>query len=425
MNKVNTLEQPQIYHLKNGLRVIIDPVDFFETVSIGFWVLTGSMLEDEHNNGYSHLIEHMLFKGTSHRTYLDIAKDVDKVGGYINAYTTREYTCYYINIVGKYLKYALDILSDMVMNSLFETDELENEKRVIIEEIRMYEDTPEELIQDNFIASVWKNHPIGRPIIGTEKIIEHAEKDKVIHFWKHYYTASNIIITLSGNVNIQETIQFLEKLEFSDSSNHRKAIAPANLKYNIEYQEKKLEQVYLCMGFPGIPNNHPDRYSYHLFSNMMASGSSSILFLELREKRGLCYSITSFNPAFKNEGIFAIFSSTSPQSLYELLSITLEQLETIKHKGVDEETLLLAKEHVKGNIIFSRESLEARMSRLASNEIVFGRQIPYHEIIKKIEEVSLEDIQKVIDNTLKQNKMSLYTLGTKGHSKILQKLKLI
>jgi predicted Zn-dependent peptidase len=417
-------QQVEKITLDNGLRILLEKVDFFDTVSIGFWINVGSKDELAEENGYAHFIEHMLFKGTEQRNSTQIAKEIDRVGGYLNAFTTREYTCFYVNMVAKHYKIGIDILADMLLNSLFEEIELEREKQVVLEEIRMYDDAPDQLVHDLFIENIWKNHSLGRPIMGTLENISEITRDKLLGFYQTNYHAENVVVSIAGNFDREKVLSLLSELPFPSQKQEKHKEDDLNMHFGVAHTQKKIEQVYSCWGFQGIPNYDPNRYRLFVFSTAFGGGTSSRLYQEIREKLGLCYAVYSFNSSFSNSGVFGIYSVTNPKNLKTLITAIKQQSELLIKEGISEEELDIAKEQIKGNIIFSKESLEARMNRNAKNEIIFGRDISYKEAIKNIDEVSTGDVVKIAKYLFESGNSSFYSVGPRGHQTSLKDIKL-
>lgn len=401
--------------LDNGIEVICDKLDFFQTFSMGFWVRIGSIFESESTNGYTHLLEHMLFKGTEKRNYLDISIEIDQVGGYINAFTEQENTCFYVNLTKEYLNLGVDILSDMITNSKLDENELEKEKQVAIEELKMYEDSPDELISDLFYKNLWKNHPLGRPIIGNISNIQNATRDKLTYFLKNFYTSNNLVISISGNFDQKQLLKELESIPFSTGKKNCYPQEPlvANLKSG--HHVKDLEQVYFHFGFQALNRHHPKRYVGSLLNLILGGGSSSRLFLEIREKLGLCYSIYSFYRLFEDNGVLAVGSSTSVDNYKSVLQVTMNEIEKLNKHGITGEELNRAKEQVKGNIIFGQENLESRMNRNAKSYIYYNRTLSKEEIFAEIDKITVTDVNDLINDTLHLDNYSFFSLGPDEH----------
>jgi predicted Zn-dependent peptidase len=383
--------------LPNGITIVTESIPYFPTISMGLWLKTGGRHENELNNGISHFIEHMLFKGTSKRTAFDIAKDMDAVGGTINAFTGKEYTCFYARTLRKDMDLAFDILSDMHKHSLFSDDEIEKEKYVIMQEVKMIEDNPEEYIYDMFNASYFMGHPLGLPILGKEENIERFTRDALIEHLETYYSTDNLIITATGRINHDVFVEKVEKL-FCDAKKsdvqQMSMIEPVPYK-NTNIYERDLEHMYLCIGTKGVSQIDKRRYALYVLNAIMGGSMSSHLFQEVREKRGLVYNIYSYVNCYHDTGTFGISTSTSRESFKEVLTLIKEEIGRIRDNGITENELAFSKEHIKGNLFISLESSEARMGRLAKNEIYFGEYIPLKETIREIDSIKKSEVDRI------------------------------
>lgn len=408
------------HRLDNGITVICDHEDFFKTFSLGFWIKAGSIHENKNNNGYTHLLEHMLFKGTRKRSYLDISNQIDAAGGHLNAFTERENTCFYVHLMSQHQELGVDILCDMVSNSVIDAQELEKEKMVVIEEIKMYDDTPEELIHDLFTAHIWKNHPLGYPILGPINNIQNANRNNVFSFFQQFYNPENMVVSISGNFNKKELLKQLEQLQFHHTTKDFKYTIPEKFETNFTSActAKELEQIHFIFGFPAYSRKNPARYALFLLNNILGGGSSSRLFLEVREKLGMAYSIYSFHSLYQDGGILGISSSTSLENYKQVLETISSEIQELINKGITDLELRRAKEQLKGGIAFSRENLESRMNRNAKYEINYNRHLPYEEIIDNIEKVKLNEVNEMIINIFKPEIFAYYSLGPKEHSDI-------
>ncbi len=383
--------------LSNGINIITESIQYFPTVSIGLWLKTGGRHENELNNGISHFIEHMLFKGTSKRTAFDIAKDMDAVGGTINAFTGKEYTCFYARTLRKDMNLAFDILSDMHKHSLFNYDDIEKEKYVVMQEVKMIEDNPEEFIYDMFNASYFGSHPLGLPILGKEENIEQFTRDDLVKHLEKYYSPDRLIITATGRINHDAFVEKVEEV-FSDVKKHNiqdgPEVGPVP-NHNINIYERDLEHVYLCIGTKGVSQLDKRRYALYVLNAVMGGSMSSHLFQEVREKRGLVYNIYSYVNCYHDTGTFGISTSMSRESMTEVLSLVKEEIEQIRDRGITEDELAFSKEYIKGNLFISLESSEARMGRLAKNEIYFGGYVPLKETIHEIENIKKSEVDEI------------------------------
>ena len=402
------------YTQTNGLTVLLEPIESSASVSVGIWLKAGSRNETKEEYGYAHLVEHMLFKGTSQRSAKEIARLVDRVGGQHNAATNREYTCYYISISAEHLELALDILSDMYFDSIFDSEELEKEKNVVIEEIKMYEDTPDEYIHDIFIEKMQAGHPLSHSILGTKEGISKTTREKLVKFFKRHYFPSNTIVSIAGKFIPEETKILLEKyfgktVEQSTDIHTEKPFE-VNIMGEVHI-DRDLEQTHFIMGLPGLKRNDDDRWTMLALSTILGGSMSSRLFQKIREDEGLCYSIYSFNSSFSDLGTFGIYCATSQTKFKKAVNIIVDECRRLFNNGITEEELNDAKTFLKGNLALSFESNEVRMSQLAKNEIVYGQYFTFDEIANQIKLVTSDDFVRVCQRLFQNRRMSIISLG--------------
>ncbi|MCS7280651.1 MAG: insulinase family protein [Desulfobacterota bacterium] len=401
--------------LNNGLTVITESVPHFSTVSIGMWWKTGGRYENPQNNGISHFIEHMLFKGTEKRSAYEIAREIDAVGGTINAFTGKEYSCLYAKVLRKDVDLCLDILSDMYRHSLFSDEDIEKEKYVVTQEIRMIEDNPEEYIFDFFYANYFKNHGLGLPILGNKENVESFRRDILMEHFKMNYSPEKMVITASGRIEHEEFLKKIETL-FGSIENEEASIqiddpVPKS-QTTIDVFRKDLESLYILVGTEGVSQIDEKRYILYLLNAIFGGSMSSRLFQEIREKRGLVYSIYSYVNCYFDTGTFGVSTSTSPGDAHEVIKLIKKEILTLKEKGISESELRFAKEHIKGNLHISLENTEARMGRIAKNEIYFGRYIPVRETLRAIDKVTVRDVNELAREIFSCfDKISLVILG--------------
>jgi predicted Zn-dependent peptidase len=401
--------------LDNGIRVITERMPYASSVSIGIWVANGSRHERREFNGVAHFIEHLLFKGTDRRSSLDIAREIDSVGGVLNAFTSREYVCYYAKVLDKFLPRAVDLLTDIFLHSVFDSEEIEKERRVVLQEINMMEDTPDDLIHDLFHQHFWKGHPLGMSILGDAESVSGLNRDAIVAYKNHMYRGDDIIVTAAGNLTHEELLQLLEP--------HLKPIAAGNGRFEsalpayerrIELVEKDLEQVHVCLGLRGVQQNHPQRYDAFIMNAILGGSMSSRLFQEVREKSGLAYSVYSYIASHADAGSLVVYAGASPDNATELLEIMLRELGRFKVEPVPDDQLEGAREQLKGNLLLSLESSDNRMSRLAKNEIYFGMPMPLSEIMEGFDRVNADSIQQLANEILDNSALTLVMLGRIG-----------
>lgn len=379
----------------NGLRIVTERIPSVRSVALGIWVGTGSKYENERNNGISHFLEHMFFKGTQTRTAKEIAETFDEIGGNVNAFTSKEYTCYYARVLDQHAPIALDVLTDMYFHSVFDANELEKEKNVVIEEISMYEDTPDDLVHDLISRASYSNHPLGYSILGTEDVLRSLKRDDLISYIEERYLPTNTVITVAGN--FEDSL--IEEIKRRFSAFQRQANV-ANLTTppfaaNVIAQHKATEQAHLCISLPGFQVGHEDVYSLILLNNVLGGSMSSRLFQEIREERGLAYSVYSYHSSYKEAGTFTVYTGTASEHVGQVFDIVSHVLRDVADKGITDKELNKGKEQLKGSLMLSLESTNSRMSRLGKNELLLGRHLSLDEIIAKIDRVSHESVLSV------------------------------
>lgn len=394
----------ETYTLNNGLRIVLEPVPTVRSVTMGIWILTGSRNESEENSGISHFIEHMLFKGTEKRNAQEIAEAFDSIGGHVNAFTAKEYTCYYARVIDSYKEYALEILSDMFFNSLFLEEELEREKKVIQEEIKMYEDTPDDHVHDLLARANFGNHPLGRSILGTEKHLKSFTKADLINYMDQFYSPENIVISIAGNVD-KNFIWQVEKMftPLKRNSTPIVRVKPA-FKFDTIVKNKDTEQAHVCFGYEGLAANDQLIPGLMIVNSALGGGMSSRLFQEVREKRGLAYSVFSYHTAYLDTGMLGIYAGTNKEQLPELTTAIEQTIEDLLEKGLSEKELSNKKEQLKGNILLSLESTNSRMNRNGRNELLLQKHRTLDDIIKEIDAVDLQTVQTIIEKIFTNNK---------------------
>lgn len=382
--------------LSNGLRVICETIPHVHSVSLGVWVGSGSRYEDPYYNGISHFIEHMFFKGTTNRTTKQIAESIDAVGGQLNAFTTKEYTCFYAKVLSQHFQLGLDLLSDMVTNSVFAPVEIEKEKLVILEEIKSFEDSPDELIHDLFLSSMLKGHPLGWTILGSPETVQRIDRKAILNYLKHHYTPDNIVMAVAGNIQFDQVVAEVEK-RFSRLEGKLKQELPAIpvLEPDLIIRNKDTEQVHLCIGTRGICRKDVNKYPVFVLDSILGGSASSRLFQRLREERGLVYVTGSNHSSYRDTGVFSIYAGTSLKNFDLVISLIKEEIIKLKSHLVEVDELARAKEQLKGNLLLSLESTCNRMSRLAKTEIFNDQILTPEESVAKIEAVTREEILKV------------------------------
>nr|WP_202887158.1 pitrilysin family protein [Cohnella zeiphila] len=378
------------------MRVVIETIPTSRSVSFGIWVKTGSRYETPSNNGISHFIEHMLFKGTKRHSAKEIADRFDGIGGNVNAFTSKEYTCYYAKVLDQHLPIAVDILSDMFFESQLAQEELAKEKNVILEEISMYEDTPDDTVHDLASRASMGDHPLAYSILGTAERLNAMGPADLRQYMSERYSVANTVVSLAGNVD-EKVLELLEKHfgGFNVAGQEMKLEAPA-FRPGALFHKKKTEQNHLCLTFPGVANDDPKMYAMILLNNTIGGGMSSRLFQEIREKRGLAYSVYSYHTSYADSGLFTVYAGTAPKQTQDVYDLTLEMLADVQAKGLTEAEIHRGKEQLKGNLILSLESTSSRMNRIGKNELMLGRHYTLDEMLQRIDDVQAEDIEAMI-----------------------------
>jgi len=398
--------------LDNGIRVISEHIPHLHSVSIGVWVATGSRHERESERGISHFIEHMLFKGTERRSARDIAREIDSVGGVLNAFTSREHTCYYAKVLDSFLPRAVDLLADIMLNSVFADEEVEKERQVILQEIGMIEDTPDDLIHDLFARSFWPGHPLGKPIIGTTESVGSFTGDMALEYRRRRYLPGDIIISAAGRVDHDELVKLLAPFAAMTRGKAEDASSGVPVPSGgVERFYRDLEQVHLCVGTRGINHTHADRHAGYLMNTLLGSGMSSRLFQEIRERRGLVYSVYSYLSNFTDAGSLVVYAGAEEGRIAEVVDLTLAELRRLKMEPVPAEELEAARNHFSGHLLLSLENSENRMTRLAKTELHFGRDIPVEELLEAFRQVTPEDILALANDLFDDSSLSLALIG--------------
>jgi len=398
--------------LNNGIRILTERIPGAFSATVGFWMASGSRHEDTELSGISHFLEHMLFKGTLRRSAPDIAREIDSVGGALNAFTSYEYSCYYAKTAGKNLSQAVDLLSDIVRNSVFDLDELEKERRVILQEIRMLQDTPDEYVQELFARSFWDGHPLGRPILGTHETVSGIEREHLVRFREDHYGGNNLLITVAGDVRHEVLVAQIEQAFAGYPSGQRLSTSiPAVYHSGINVVHRDLEQVHFCLGWRAPEQRHPQRMACNLLNLLFGGSMSSRLFQILREERGMAYSVYSYLNSHSDTAAMVIYAGTSAADMQHAIGLILHELARIRHQPFDEEALQAAKEQMKGQFMLSLESSENRMTRLAKNEIYLEKVQSPHEVIDQIQAVRVEDVQQIAENYFYDRYLLLEMIG--------------
>ena len=402
----------EIAELANGVKVLTEKIPHVHSASIGVWVDVGSRDENDHQAGVTHFIEHLMFKGTQRRSAKDIAEELDAVGGQLNAFTTKEYTCYYARVLDEHLPLAVDLLGDMLFHSRFDEVDIDRERNVILEEIKMYEDAPDELVHDIFAGTIWHSHPLGRPVIGGEQSVRNLSRADLRTFYKQFYTPGNIVVAAAGNFEHEQLLDMLNKTfgQLTGNKKERRFVVPQPNK-QVFCRTKDTEQVHLCLGTPGLPMDHEKIYVFQLINTILGGGLSSRLFQEIREQRGLVYSVFSYHSSYHDSGLFCVYAGLSRENVREALELIVKEIRDIQKQGVSPAELQRVKDQLKGNLLLSLESVSTRMSRLGKSQLYLGKITPPEEIVRRIMAVTNDDIMELTKNLLKPENFSLASVG--------------
>lgn len=412
------------YILKNGLRVVTEYIDHVNSISVGVMVQNGSRNEDISNNGISHFIEHMFFKGTEKRTSKEIVQEIENLGGQINAYTSKEATCYYIKALDTHIGISLDILSDMIIHSKFDDEEIKKEQGVVIEEINMSEDTPEDVLDDNQSLAIFGDNPLAYPILGTVDNIKSFNNDKLKKFVKSHYGPKNSVISVCGKFDEKELLKLIEeKFEpWEGDKNYTPTYDQPILLNNTKYTNKQIEQVHISLALKGLPYAHEKSYALLLLNNVFGGGASSILFQKVREELGLCYTIYSYAQPYLGVGINSIYTGLIKESADKALEVINNELKNFASKGISKEILNINKEKIKANYILGLESTSSRMFANAKTMLFQNKIKNQEDVIKRINNINNDDINYVLDTCFKPGIISAAYVGQDVDQEKLNKI---
>ena len=406
--------------LPNGLTILTEKMDHIRSVSMGIWARTGSRHEDADVNGISHFVEHMVFKGTTTRSAEDIARQVDSIGGNMDAFTGKETVCFNIKVLDEHLPVAVDVLSDMVLHPVFDANEITRERGVILEEIKMDEDNPDYLVHEIFTQNFFKGHPLGKPILGTKETVRRFDKDAVLAYYGSKFGPGNLIVSAAGNVEHEEFVGLLRK-QFAQllAGSNGWHDSPPKINSRIILRNKKaLEQVQICVGVPSYRISHEKRYASYILNTLLGGGMSSRLFQNVREKQGLVYSIFSELNPFRDTGLLSVYAGTSRESAPKVVRAIVSEFRQMKDNPVSDEELKRAKDQLKGSLMLSLESSTARMSNLARQEMYYDRFFGMDEIIDRIQAVTVEDLLQSADEFFQPELIAVTVLGNLNGLKI-------
>ena len=399
--------------LENGIRVIGDPMPHYRSVSMGVWVDAGSVCENEAEAGASHFIEHMLFKGTERRTAAEIAAEMDAIGGNLNAFTAKECTCFYAKVLDEHLPRAADMLADLLRNSKFDEADIEREKGVVCEEILMTEDSPEDMAHETLCALLYENTPLAKPILGTQESVRSFTRETLMDYMGRHYMPNNIVISCAGHFEREALMDALNRYFAGGGMGERSPRKVSTLSGGHRFRavEKDIEQVHLCLGFPGFALDEDGQYALFVLNNALGGSMSSRLFQSIREARGLAYSVYSYPSSYTETGYFALYAGTGEGTAEQVTALILEELEKLRKNGLTKEEFIRSKEQLKGSYMLGQESTSARSNAIGKMELLRGRVYSEEEIMQRIERITMDDVQAILPKVLDANAMCASAVG--------------
>ena len=398
--------------LANGVRLATERMPHVRSVAIGIWLTRGSRHEPADNTGIAHFVEHMLFKGTPTRSAEEIAQQVDSIGGQLDAFTSKEYAGYYIKVLDEHLPLAVEILSDLISNPLFAAEDIEREKKVILEEIKMVEDTPDDLVHEIFAEGFWGGHALGRPILGTPSTVSAIDRDTLSRYFSGTYVASNFVVVAVGNLDHDHVRGLLERaLEQAPRTGADVEQSTPVVASVVQVRQKELEQSHVCFGTSALPQHHPDRYAGYVLNTTLGGSMSSRLFQNVREKRGLAYAVFSGLSAYQDAGALSIYAGCANDAVAELIDVVVAEIRQLKSGGLNDVELRRAKDHLKGSLMLGLESTSSRMSHLARQEMYRDRTDGLDEMLAAIERVTIPDVQRLTEQFFSNGSLGVTVLG--------------
>lgn len=399
--------------LKNGLTIVGEEIPYLKSVSLGIWINTGSRLESEKESGVSHFIEHMLFKGTTNRTSKELAREIDNLGGVINAFTSKECTCFYVKLLDEHINIGIDVLSDMILNSRFDELDIKKEKSVILEELKMYEDSPDDLVYDLLLENIYKDHSLGMNILGDRQSLKNLKRESILDYYNEYYVPNNSIISICGNFKFEEIVkQIEEKFKTWQPKSVDTTTTKPNFNPCIVKKNKDIEQVNLAINLDAIPmTNNREVYALSVVNNVFGGSISSRLFQKIREEKGLAYSIYSSQTLYEDCGELGIFASTSTENIQEVYKYILEEIELIRNEYISPQEIHESKEQLKGSYMLDLESTSSRMMSNGKNLLMRNKVDDEQDIIDYINAVEYDDVVKIIKKVFNTENMGVCIVG--------------
>ncbi len=398
--------------LDNGIRVLTETMPYFGSICIGIWVLAGSRDESESENGLSHFIEHLLFKGTKTRTAQEIARTIDSVGGSMNGFTGRESTCFYAKVLDSHLGLAVDLLSDILLNSAFDSREIERERSVVLQEVKMVEDTPDDYVHDLFNRAFWGDHPLGQPVIGRIEKIQSFSREQILQYFDKQYRSDRMIIAVAGNLEHRRVVDLVGRAfsQLPSGAKITERLTPRGSS-KTSVLKRKTEQVHFCLGTKGLAYGSSRRFPSYILNAVLGGGMSSRLFQEIRERRGLAYSVYSYLPSYMDTGLLVVYAAADKRNVGQVIELILKEFEKLRRNPIGQDELATSKQQLKGNLLLSLESSDNRMTRLAKNEIYFSRFLSVDEVMDRIDTVTVEQVTELANDLFRTEHLCLTLLG--------------
>jgi len=398
--------------LPSGLRLVTEQMPHVRSVTVGVWLGRGSRHESDRESGVAHFVEHMLFKGTTSRTAREIAQTIDSIGGQLDAFTAKEYASYYVKVLDEHLPMALDLLSDLVMRPALAPADVAREQSVILEEIKMVEDAPDDLVHELFAQQFWSRHPLGRPILGTPETVGALTADELRSYFTRTYIAPHFVVAAAGNFEHARMRDLVERsFAALPSSGPNAPTEPPAVTPGVASRVKEIEQSHLCIGTPGYPQAHADRHAMYVLNTILGGSMSSRLFQHIREDRGLAYAVFSHLTTYSDAGLLTVYAGCATEKVDEVVALTLQEFRELREVEVPADELRRAKDHLKGSLMLGLESTSSRMSHLARQELFFRRHVTLDEMLANIESVSADDVQRVACDLFLDNRLAATMVG--------------
>ncbi len=404
----------------NGIRILTERMPNLRSVTTGFWVGVGSRDEPQELSGISHFIEHLLFKGTSLRSARRIAEEFDTMGGELNAFSAKEYTCYYAKVLDEKVEDAFEVMTDMLTHSLMRPKDVDAERKVILEEIAMHEDSPDDIIHDLFVSALWETHPLGQSVLGYQNVIRTLGSDEIKEYFRRFYKPDNLVVAVAGNIEHEKVVDLVIRWMGSDGDrggHERHSVVPEIRPHTALY-DRHTEQAHIVLGTKGLPRQHPSRFVLAVLDNILGGGMSSRLFQKIREERSLAYSIFSYHSMYVETGLMAVYAGTNPENVSAVLDLIKEEIDLLLEKGITAAELERAKGHIKGNLVLSLEDSGSRMTRLGKAEICQGEILSLDELLRRVDAVAEEDVRKLAKDLFGSRKLVVTAIGPFGDKEI-------